>query len=347
MKLFKEAIELLEAGENLVMAVILARSGSAPRVAGTRMVVREDGSFLGTIGGGILEAQVLELAKRVFKDPKTVVRHFVFSAEEAGRMGMICGGKIQVMLHHADARDRSQLELYQTIAATLATRKPAWLITAVPTCEEGEGSPEQTLYAGEGGLVAGRMDPFLLEELLRSSGRGSPGQICRNEACYFVEPLSSGGAVMIFGAGHISQQLAPLTQMVGFHTSVLDDREDFANRRRFPQIDDVLVLKSFDSVFENFQIDENTYLVIVTRGHAHDKVLLGQALNTPAGYIGMIGSRRKRDAIYEALIQEGFSARDFERVHSPIGLEIGAETPEEIAVSIVAELIRVRSEKQF
>jgi len=133
---------------------------------------------------------------------------------------------------------------------------------------------------------------------------------------------------------------------LGFRTTVLDDREEFASRERFPSPVEVVVLEDFSDCLSKCPIDEESYLVIVTRGHLHDKAVLSQALRTRAGYIGMIGSKRKRDSIYRALLDEGFSRDDLGRVHSPIGLDIGAETPEEIAVSIAAELIQVRSRKQ-
>jgi len=131
--------------------------------------------------------------------------------------------------------------------------------------------------------------------------------------------------------------------MVEFRTVVLDDRAEFANRKRFAETDEVIVLENFDNAFGGVVIDPDAYIVIVTRGHSHDKTVLAQALKTDAGYIGMIGSRTKRDTIYRALKQEGFTQTDIDRVHSPIGMDIGAETPEEIAISIVAELVRVRA----
>ena len=136
-----------------------------------------------------------------------------------------------------------------------------------------------------------------------------------------------------------------LTQMVDFRTVVLDDREAFANRERFKTADEILVLSDFIGAFSDLEIDEDSYVVIVTRGHRHDKTVLSQALRTKAGYIGMIGSRRKRDATYGAIIKEGFTPEDLDRVHCPIGLVFCAETPQEIAVSIVAELIDARANK--
>ena len=151
------------------------------------------------------------------------------------------------------------------------------------------------------------------------------------------------GTVYLFGAGHVSQQVAHLTSMTHFRTVVLDDRVEFANRERFPGADEIRVPASLDAAFTGLAIDRDSYIVIVTRGHRYDKTVLQQALRTEAGYIGMIGSKGKRDAVYKTLLEEGRTSAELERVHSPIGLKIGGDTPEEIAVSIVAELIKERS----
>ena len=160
---------------------------------------------------------------------------------------------------------------------------------------------------------------------------------------FFVEAALPSETVYLFGAGHVSQQVALVAALVNFKTVVLDDRAEFANQERFPKADEVIVAPSFNQAFTGLEIDYDSYLVIVTRGHVNDKVVLAQALRSKAGYIGMIGSRRKRDMVYQELLKEGFTQEDINRVHSPIGLNIGGETPEEIAVSIVAELIQVRS----
>ena len=145
----------------------------------------------------------------------------------------------------------------------------------------------------------------------------------------------------LFGAGHICTFVAPLAKMVGFRVAVIDDREEFANRERFPNADEIIVCP-FADAFDRIAISANAYVAIVTRGHLHDRDVLNAALQTDAGYIGMIGSRRKRDIIYASLMKEGFSAARLKEVHSPIGADIGGETPEEIAISIVAELIAER-----
>ena len=162
---------------------------------------------------------------------------------------------------------------------------------------------------------------------------------------FLIESVRPGCTVVVFGAGHVSQQVVPLCENVGFRTIVLDDRSEYACQERFTSETEVMALDSFDN-WGGLTIDAGCYIVILTRGHIHDKNVLAQALRTSAGYIGMIGSRRKRDKIYQALREEGFMQQDINRVYSPIGLDIGAETPAELAVSIVGELIKIRAAQE-
>jgi len=340
--LFEEIAALLARGERLVLATILHRSGSAPRAVGSRMVVRWDGSILGTIGGGVLEAQVQGLACEVFNSHETLVRTFTLTAEDASLSGMICGGQVRVLLHYVDAAMTFQIQIHQAVAALLSAHREAWLVTRIPLGEGAVGPPDQGLF-GSDGVFAGALDHALSREVIaRFTGR-QPDVVRHGDQDFLVEPLSREGCVFIFGAGHISRDLAPLTKLVGFRTVVLDDRPEFANRDRFPSADEIRVIPTFERAMDGLELNRDSHLVIVTRGHAHDKTVLGLALEADAGYIGMIGSRRKRDAIYEALMKEGFTHEDLKRVHSPIGINIGAETPAEIAVSIVAELIQARA----
>lgn len=151
------------------------------------------------------------------------------------------------------------------------------------------------------------------------------------------------GSAYIFGAGHVSQALAQLTHLTGFYTIVLDDRVDYANFVRFPLADEILTPTPIEAAFSDLSMDENDYIVIVTRGHLQDKVVLDAALKTQAVYIGMIGSKRKCSLIFENLKEAGWGEDALARVNAPIGITISAETPEEIAVSIVAEMIQVRA----
>jgi len=339
---FRRISELLAEGESFVLAVIVSRSGSAPRTVGARMVVRKDGSIVGTIGGGILEATVMDIAKSVYIDKLPVLRKFVFTAEDAEGIGMICGGQVEVLVHFVEYSKPSNVQFYQEILETIRSRKRGWIITELPSTKDAREVPVQHLARG-GTSVAGWMDDDTLRSLTAQAGRRQAGVAVHGDGRFLVESLCCEGTVYIFGAGHISQKLAPLTGLAGFQTVVLDDRRQFANRERFATADQIVILDSFARALEGLEINEDSYLVLVTRGHIHDKTVLEQALHTRAGYIGMIGSRTKRDTVYKELSVEGFSRHEFDRVCSPIGLDIGAETPEEIAVSIVAELIRARA----
>lgn len=342
MHIFTNIAELLTQRESIVLTTILSRNGSAPRAVGARMIVRSDGSIIGTIGGGILETRVQQLAKHAFEHRGASVRDFVLTAEDAEQMGMICGGQLRVLIQYMDGSNPTYSGFYRQVTAALDLGKSAWMMTEIPAGETTRNGLVQCLCRSNGTHVCIGQHANL--PTLSSLAESREFQVvARGSSRFFVEPLCHEGVVFIFGAGHISQKLALLTRLVGFRTVVLDDRTEFANRERFASADDVVVLPSFDHAIAGLPIDENSFLVLVTRGHAHDKSLLGEALATRAGYIGMIGSRRKRDTVYQELEKEGFTANAFERVHSPIGLSIAAETPEEIAVSITAELIAVRA----
>jgi xanthine dehydrogenase accessory factor len=354
---FTDLVHLLEGGEDAVLAVIYARSGSAPRTAGARMLVRPDGSIAGTIGGGLLEARVQQIAQRVYETRRTAVEEFELTGADASQMEMICGGEVAVLIEFIDARETGVLEFYRAAAASAGDHRRSWLLTAIPTAEAvpGQGpaarallsqASDQHLQVMAGSLANIQVDldsiaSFTQQPEVTSSRY--PVLYRQDRQSLLVEPLGAGGTLFLFGGGHVSQKLAPLADTLGFRIVVVDDRPEFANRQCFPHGQDFIIPASFEQAVEQCDVDADSYLVIVTRGHLHDKTVLAQALRTPAAYIGMIGSIRKRNAIYDELRREGFSDMDFSRVYSPIGLKIGAESPEEIAVSIAAELIQVRS----
>lgn len=341
----RDAITLLSQGESFAATTIINRAGSAPRSAGARMIVRTNGSIMGTIGGGLLEAQVIQRAKQALADRSDCVERYEFNGKEAGDMGMICGGRVEVLIRYVDSADQTQARVYQDIANALKSRQKAWLVTVFPA-EIGNVKTYQPLVR-EDGTICGET-PIDAQELAEQARQVSIHSewVALAGMRALIEPLHQPGSVYIFGAGHVSQKLAPLAALVGFRVVVLDDRAEFANRERFPEADEILVPETVQQAFDGLKIDEDSYLVIVSRGHQHDHALLAQALKTRAGYIGMIGSRRKRDLIYQALMQAGETSDTLARVHAPIGLNIGAETPEEIGVSIVAELIQERAKRE-
>ena len=309
------------------------------------MVVCSNQSILGTIGGGRVEAEVIRAATGVFEKARAQIRTFELQGPLGGGVDMICGGRMEILLGHVEA-NAGNLEFFQTLRTAVKERRQCLLVTALGSSGKGPEQMRLSLVLGEDSVHGDFPYPASWLAALKEQAAGQRGPVIGvvQDQRFLVEPCVVPPTVFLFGAGHVSQQVAALTQRVGFHTVVLDDRLEYANQERFPASDDVIVLGSFDNAFQGLEIGADSYLVIVTRGHSHDKTVLAQALRTRAGYIGMMGSQRKRDTLYESLIQEGFRREDLQRVHCPIGLKIGAESPEEIAVSIVAELILVRSE---
>jgi len=342
-RLEQSICEMLEKGECLVLATILSHAGSTPRTAGTKMVVCADGKIIGTIGGGLVEAEVMKAAGEIFDTKKAQTRNFNLTAAAADTMDMICGGHLEILLEPVEANP-PELEIFRNLCTVWEKGRKGLMIACLGTEGKCPGHIRRCLITDEGtkhgDLV---LPPSLSEEMMKNIQRKRhPLVLVLEEGRFLAEPVFVPETVYIFGAGHVSQKVAILTRMSDFRTVVLDDREEFANWERFPEADEIKVLTDFKQAFSGLEIDRDSYAVIVTRGHSHDKTVLEQALRSNAGYIGMIGSIRKRDAIYKVLSDEGFTLEDFNRVNSPIGLSIGAETPEEIAVSIVAELIAAR-----
>lgn len=321
-------IEHLEAGTPLVIASIVKSAGSAPRTSGARMLLDSTKILAGTVGGGAVEAASEQKAYSLLQNNGSdFIADFNLSVTDSANLGMVCGGAVSVLLQKVKAAD---LAFFKELHQSYHAGTTPLLITHLP--ENGDARFLPLLEAENFGkkIISGKAprQSFFHEQ---------------DDENYFIEPLFHPGTVHIMGGGHVSLGTASLAKKVGFDVVVVDDRPEFASELRFPKVDSVRVLQDFNNCCEGFT--ENDYVVIVTRGHIHDRDVLAQALTTPATYIGMIGSSRKRKAVYDSLLESGFTEEDLQRVASPIGLSIGADSPEEIGVSIVAELIAHRAQK--
>ena len=345
-RLYREMVRLLEQGEDFAVATIFDKVGSAPRSAGAKMVVRADGSIFGSIGGGRLEADAMRLAREALFARRTLVHKFDLTGKDVAAVDMICGGVGEVLIAFVDAKDENNRIVCKAAADVLERGDKAWLITALGEAPAGGLATQQCLVGADKTLI-GKVDcdPYILEKLVAGPAKISIHAEALDGQRFLVEPLRPTGTVYLFGAGHLSQRVAPLSQSVGFRTVIVDDRQEFANRERFPAPAEIVPVDSF-ATLPSLPIDENSYLVIVTRGHLYDGVVLKQVLRSDAAYVGMIGSRGKRDLVFKDMINHGFREDELARVHAPIGTNIGAETPEELAVSIVGELIQVRAERE-
>jgi xanthine dehydrogenase accessory factor len=333
----------LERGDPFALLTVIDRSGSGPREAGTMMIVDGEGQSFGTVGGGVLEAQAKKLAEKVISASRSALESYSLTNRDASDLGMICGGRMEILVDYIAGGDPQWLAVVKHLADARRRRQEASLIRSIR--KEGDRVYTGVGIADQAGFAVSSLDlsQFDREIVTTGSVRMKARLYERNGVRYFIQPAEVPGTVFIFGAGHVGEALAPLCHFVGFRTVIIDDRVEFANKERFPVADEIHVPESFEAFFSGLDLTESDCAVIVTRGHASDQGVLMKALGTAAGYIGMIASRRKRDIVYRNLIESGYSEQDLARIHSPIGLDIGAETPEEIAVSIVSELIAVRA----
>ena len=342
----KAAVALLDAGERFALVSTLETSGSSPRHSGAAMLVRIDGSILGTVGGGALEARAIRSALETLDARASRLMDYELTNADSAGLGMICGGRGVLLIELVDGASDGSRPLYAALSDMLATGGTGWLVTAVSPVAGDEVTVERCLVSSAGevtGEIAG--NPVCSVDALRGLARmggALDGHTAGDRPGIYVQPVGASGTAYVFGAGHCGKSLVPLLSMVGFRTVIVDDRADFANLDRFPDADSVVVPDSFENALAGLPIDSQSYLVIMTRGHVFDRTVLAQALRTEAGYIGMIGSKKKIAETFQTLREQGFSDEDLDRVHAPIGISIGAETPEEIAVSIAGEIIQIR-----
>ncbi|MGI6702776.1 MAG: XdhC family aldehyde oxidoreductase maturation factor [Clostridia bacterium] len=341
--IYKLINKQLDKNESFVLATILKKSGSAPREEGTKMLIRKDFSIGGTIGGGISEAMTIKLAVKVFENGEYIIEDFVMSNKDAAQSGMICGGDISVLLEYVDCSDSRTVDIYKKAIELKHGSTDFVMITKLSGDNRRIKGSDKWICTETGFYGTENEEVREVAKHIREDFAGTRIKVWSvGKEMYIIEPFFDIESVYIYGAGHVAQKIADITKKLGFYTVVMDDREEFANRERFKTADEVRVIQSFNNLGNYDIIDDNSYIIIVTRGHAYDKDVLAQMLRTDAKYIGMIGSRSKRDYVYNSILNEGFTPDDLKRVHCPIGLNIYAQTPEEIAVSIAAELIKVK-----
>ena len=329
----KEILACLQQGQNIALVTIIAKDGSAPRLPGSKMFVEENGTLHGTVGGGKMEYTIHETAKEVAcGDSTSTLAEFDMRGSGAdGDTDMVCGGIQHVLIERITPDMLSMFEL--ALVCFHDGAKGVWTVDI----SDPEFPIRSFIDMRNDDQHAGDID---YKAIMRQR---TTQLITVEENSIVIDPLPKSGTVVLIGGGHISKEVAKLATYVDFDVVVYDDREEFSNKERFPMARSTHVIQNFENLFVTIGQGEDYYLLIVTRGHTYDREALGQALKTPSRYIGMIGSRSKRDITYSRLRGQGFSDADFARVHCPVGLSIGSETPKEIAVSIIGELIAARS----
>jgi xanthine dehydrogenase accessory factor len=334
----------LTAGSPVVLVSVMSVQGSGPRHSGAKMVVGADGTPYGTIGGSLIEDAAIRESKTVLSTGQPKILSYELTGKDVTSPDMICGGTTQLLLDYIPAIEKNRV-FFRHWHDMVRRGQEFYFLTYL----KGKGDSVQVLHHAllhsDGSAFGDASFSEIEIESLKPELHNISSTYVLNlkDTRVLVDRIRRMKTLYCFGAGHVAVPTAHLAALVGFRVVVVDDRSDFANAERFPEAHDILVIDDFNKAFDGLEIDEDSCIVIVTRGHQYDRVVLEQSLKTSAGYIGMISSRRKREAIYEALMAQGVKREQLETVHSPIGINIGGETPEEIAVSIVAELIQARS----
>ncbi len=333
---FQDMDEHLSRGERVCLATIVRQQGSTPRDAGTMMVVYADGSISGTIGGGYAEAEVIRAGRILMErgESRRATREFSMTdGKSASSMGMVCGGEVEILLTLLEPGDR---DLAAAVAEHIGNEQTCFL--GFPLGEEPvEGAPIVLVDAEHGiGDLQGR-------DIQAGAGiPPGPVSISVQDREWFVCPVMGAPKVYFFGAGHVSRATSEIAALAGFAPVVVDDRRELATAELFPSARSIHCPPSFHDCVSEFSLTPSDLVVIASRVPLLDNVLLEQVLATPAGFVGMLGSVRKRDAIFADLLAKGVAQADIDRVHCPLGVSIGARTPQEIGVSIVAQLIQAR-----
>jgi len=328
----------LQDEEQIMLATIISTTGSTPAAELSKMVIRNQGlTSIGTIGGGCLEAEVLTSARSLLGTKKTKISTFHLSEDNA-ESGLICGGSLDVLI---ESLDRSFLSVLDGLMNSRMRGEGGALVTVL--------QDERTIakcFIGVGQKAVVFSSPvdiqgMTLESALQAMKTHEVARFRMKDFEVIVEPVAGQPNLIVFGGGHVSKFVSSFATQVGFRVTIVDDRVAFANRDRFPEAAEI-ICDGFLSAIDRLHITPNTYIAVITRGHKFDEAVLERILHSDAKYIGVIGSRRKILTAYKHYLEKGIPRELLERVHGPIGLDIGAVTAEEIGMSIVAELVRVR-----
>jgi len=331
-KMFQTMLECLEMGEALVLVTVTAASGATPRGMGARMLVGQQGRICGTIGGGAVEYRAEQMALSLLRDGRSGSQSFSLNRDDVQNLGMICGGEVAVFFHYIPAGDPDTAALCREAENCFNAGLALWLLSDL----NADGA--LSLYSRERGFFGHPCPAWLAEHLPRK-----PVHLQMSGVNFCVEQVGSAGHLYLFGGGHVSQELEPVLSHLGFRCVVLEDRPEFARRDLFPTAEDVRLV-DFTKIADFVTLGPEDYVCILTRGHSYDTAVQAQVLPCRPCYVGVIGSRKKAAGVRKALKEEyGLSDDLLDLVTTPIGLDIDAETPAEIAISIAAQLIQVRA----
>lgn len=344
--------ERLRERKPLALATIIEAKGSTPQVTGASALFSSEGLLEGTLGGGLLEADAQKLALQALKEKTPALSSYNLRDDMSAEEGALCGGDVRILIDTAPEECR---DVFHMLTQSVNERKPGILATFINELPKGRVSllrfwiETKEQYDAE---LEKYFSSFQNEiDGVFSEGRPRLFKIGENvlpekgmNGFLFLEPVLPLPQLVIAGAGHVGKALSHLGSLLSFDVTVIDDRPEYANKERLPDADDIIV-KDIGKAIRDFQMSSDTYVVIVTRGHQHDAEALMQCISSEAVYIGMIGSVRKVELMRKKFLEKGWATlSQLDRIHAPIGIDISSKTVEEIAVSIAAQLVQVRSQ---
>ena len=345
-EVIQEAVKLLESGQPGVLATVVRTKGSTPQKAGAMLLVRQDGSGVGTLGGGCVEGDIWFAAKEILRrrgGPE--FKDYFLNEDVAARDGLVCGGTMYFFLEPLWSPD-DYVEIGEQLIEAYEGGDAVSLATVVNVADGGKNLGAKLLLRLDGSTVGTLGDTELdfraTEVAQRVADVGSIESFSTDDGTeVFVEGFTTPPTLVMVGGGHVGKATADLAHNLGYRVFVVDDREEFSNKARFPYAEQVVVAP-YDQWPQHLDVNVNSFIVAATRGHRFDDMALESALTTRARYVGLLGSRRKNLMIYQRLSMEGVPLERLKEIHAPVGLDIGALTPEELAVSIMSEIIMVR-----
>jgi len=340
------AIDDLKEGQPCVLATVVRTNGSTPQKAGAMLLVRQDGTGVGTLGGGCVEGDIWFAAKEILRlNGGAEFKDYYLNEDIAARDGLVCGGTMYFYLQPLREPD-DFLPVGSEIVEAYDGGQPVSLATVVNTKEGGSALGAKLLLRSDGSVTGSlgtaELDTQAIEVAERVADVGSNEAFSLSDGTeVFVEGFTTPPTLVMVGGGHVGKATADLAYSLGYRVYVVDDRPEFSNEERFPNAEETVVA-TYDKWTDHLDLNVNSFVVVATRGHRFDDMALESALKTRARYIGVLGSRRKTIMIYRRLLKQGVPLERIKEVYAPIGLNIGALEPEELAVSIMSEIIMVR-----
>ena len=344
---FKAAVQELDGHKPMVVATVVRTSGSTPQKSGAKLLVREDGSGVGTLGGGCVEGDIWFAAQELLKrGGDAELRDYQLNEDLAAQDGLVCGGTMYFLIDPV-----RQTDPYRDFAAQAADAyaggPPMAIVNVTAAPSDSDVVVGAKMLVRENGDTQGGLGDSVLEAMtvtkardLMAMGKNDYLRFDDGVECY-IEAYTTPPTLVLVGGGHVSKAIAPIAKSVGFRIFVFDDREQFSNPQRFPEAD-ITMVGDYRDGLGKLPVNTNSFVVVATRGHQFDDAAVSGALGTPASYVGLLGSKRKTILIFEELLRNGFDADELRRINAPIGLDIGGRTPEEIALSVMSEIIAFR-----